>query len=96
MLLDKWWYQTNSQHYTSKTGTVTQLLRNSRTIPYTQIFPPFLSGFITSMPAEGTRAFEQLLHDLVYVKLEQAMVGQSACPRESCTSPVRLSVTGPQ
>lgn len=65
---------------------------------YTQIFPPLLNGFITSMPADGTSALEQVLHDLVYVRVEQAMVGQSVWPCELCTleSPVRLSVTGPQ
>ena len=65
---------------------------------YTQMLPPFLSGFITSMPADGTSAFEQLLHDFVYVRVEQAMLGQSVWPCELCTpeSPVRLTVTGPQ
>lgn len=50
------------------------------------------------MPADGTSAFEQVLHDLVYVRVEQARAGQSVWPCESCTpeSAARLSVTGPQ
>lgn len=51
---------------------------------------------MTSIPAEGTNALEQLLHDLVYVILEHEAYGHSICPCEFVTSPVKLSVTGPQ
>ena len=51
---------------------------------------------MTSTPADGTSALEQLLHDLVYVMLAQEASGQTLWPCKSCTLPVRLTVTAPQ
>ena len=61
-----------------------------------QTLPPSRSGLTTSTPDTGANAAEEPPHDLVYVRLEHAMLGQSGCPCRSVTSPVKLIVTWPQ
>ena len=63
---------------------------------HTQTLPPSRNDFTTSTPATGANAAEHPPHDFVYVRLEQAMLGQSCCPCRSVTSPVKLIVTWPQ
>ena len=58
--------------------------------------PPSRIDLTTSTPATGANAAEQPPHDLRYVRLEHAMLGQRGCPCKSVTVPVKLRVTWPQ